>query len=331
MDAQSFSRAYAGLVEDYPQLDALSDPGRFQQSVELLSKQCPPGATVADIGAWPGGLSGCLKRLGWKVIAVDKNTARSMSWSQNGLLEQARNRAGYQDSLESFCAAEDIPVAPCDIESEPLPFDSASLDAVIFTEVIEHLWHDPLFALGEINRVLKPRGTLILSTPNFTCLRHRLNFLRGRIDQVIEHPFVSFLKSKRLGHAGHVRLYALQELTGMLGVFGFSTHTDLFRYSDLRYLGPRVVSTSNGCGKMPAAPPQKAGRNGLARLGGKFVRSPRGYWSALCATTLQIAEKLVPHFRPQVFITAIKERDADFDKNYPEQVKALVLQNRITN
>jgi SAM-dependent methyltransferase len=330
MDAQLFSRAYAGLVEDYPPLDALSDPGRFQESLELLSKQCPPGATVADIGAWPGGLSGCLKRLGWKVFAVDKNTARSMSWSQNGLLDQAGNKVGQRDSLESFCEAEGIAVASCDIESEPLPFDSGTLDAVVFTEVIEHLWHDPLLALSEINRVLKPKGTLILSTPNFTCLRHRLNFLRGRIDQVIEHPFVSFLKSKRLGHAGHVRLYAPQELTGMLRVFGFSTHTDLLRYSDLRYLGPRVVSNNNGSGKTPTTPPQKAGRNALARLGGKFFRSPRRYWSALCATSLQLAEKLVPRFRPQLFITATKERDADFDKNYPEQVKALVLQNRIT-
>lgn len=47
----------------------------------------------------------------------------------------------------------------------PLPFASASFDAVFAGELIEHL-ADPALGLSEFNRVLKPGGTLILTTPN---------------------------------------------------------------------------------------------------------------------------------------------------------------------
>src|SRR6267143_1760416 len=49
--------------------------------------------------------------------------------------------------------------------NDPLPFPDEVFDLVWCTEVIEHVV-DPAFTLGEINRVLKPGGRLLLSTPN---------------------------------------------------------------------------------------------------------------------------------------------------------------------
>lgn len=49
--------------------------------------------------------------------------------------------------------------------NDPLPFPDESFDLVWCTEVIEHVVN-PAFTLGEINRVLKPGGKLLLSTPN---------------------------------------------------------------------------------------------------------------------------------------------------------------------
>lgn len=46
-----------------------------------------------------------------------------------------------------------------------LPFEDASFDKVLITEVIEHI-PDWKKALDEIARVLKPGGTLVISTPN---------------------------------------------------------------------------------------------------------------------------------------------------------------------
>ncbi|HVT19843.1 MAG TPA: methyltransferase domain-containing protein, partial [Mycobacteriales bacterium] len=48
---------------------------------------------------------------------------------------------------------------------ERLPFADASVDVVIFTEVIEHLLR-PELAVWEIARVLKPGGVLVMTTNN---------------------------------------------------------------------------------------------------------------------------------------------------------------------
>lgn len=50
----------------------------------------------------------------------------------------------------------------CDIMAVPLPDES--LDAILCTEVIEHLV-DPVAALGQFNRLLKSGGRLMLTSP----------------------------------------------------------------------------------------------------------------------------------------------------------------------
>jgi SAM-dependent methyltransferase len=60
----------------------------------------------------------------------------------------------------------------------PLPFRGAAFDALFAGELIEHL-PDPRPAVVEFSRVLKPGGTLILTTPN----RRRLANLADRSDR----------------------------------------------------------------------------------------------------------------------------------------------------
>lgn len=48
---------------------------------------------------------------------------------------------------------------------EGLPFGDSEFDLVWCSEVIEHL-KNPAFTLGEIKRILKPRGILLMTTPN---------------------------------------------------------------------------------------------------------------------------------------------------------------------
>ena len=46
-----------------------------------------------------------------------------------------------------------------------MPFSDASVDVVLITQVLEHI-PDPVAVIGEIRRVLKPGGTLLLSVPS---------------------------------------------------------------------------------------------------------------------------------------------------------------------
>jgi SAM-dependent methyltransferase len=56
-----------------------------------------------------------------------------------------------------------------------LPYDDNSFDVILLIEVIEHL-ENHRNALGELARMLKPNGVLILTTPNIMRLNSRLHF-----------------------------------------------------------------------------------------------------------------------------------------------------------
>jgi ubiquinone/menaquinone biosynthesis C-methylase UbiE len=71
----------------------------------------------------------------------------------------------------------------CSIQGDAhyLPFRDAQFNRVYIFEVIEHLEH-PSLALKEIRRVLRPKGYLVLSTPNIYQYRRLLRwFFRDRV------------------------------------------------------------------------------------------------------------------------------------------------------
>lgn len=75
--------------------------------------------------------------------------------------------------------------------NEGLPFEDSFFDVVVAGEIIEHVFF-PRFFLQEIERVLKPSGVFIGSTPNAFRLKNRLTFLLGKdfeIDETHLHHF----------------------------------------------------------------------------------------------------------------------------------------------
>lgn len=72
-----------------------------------------------------------------------------------------------------------VPVYRVDLETQPLPVPDETFDYVLCCEVIEHMELDPMFMIAEINRVLKPGGMLILTTPNITSSWAVWKILRG--------------------------------------------------------------------------------------------------------------------------------------------------------
>jgi 2-polyprenyl-3-methyl-5-hydroxy-6-metoxy-1,4-benzoquinol methylase len=66
--------------------------------------------------------------------------------------------------LELFARAS-IDFRLLDIEQQPIP-EGWAFDVIIFTEVLEHLNFHPVPTLRKLAAALKPRGALMLSTPN---------------------------------------------------------------------------------------------------------------------------------------------------------------------
>jgi len=66
-----------------------------------------------------------------------------------------------------------------DLESTPLPTKDGTYDSVLCSEVLEHLDVDPMYMLAELNRVLKPGGALVLTTPNSCSTQALWKLLRG--------------------------------------------------------------------------------------------------------------------------------------------------------
>jgi len=100
--------------------------------------------------------------------------------------------------------------------NEPLAegYGSERYDLVLFCEVIEHLNRWPVEVLGDIYRLLRPGGTLILTTVNFVRLTNRIRMMTGRSPLV--NPF-----EKTQDGSNHIREYTVQELDRYLTKAGF--------------------------------------------------------------------------------------------------------------
>ncbi len=103
---------------------------------------------LVDVGAGNGEYVGAMARLGWDVQAIEPDVQA---------VAVIRKRFG-------------IPAFAGTLEQAGLPSESA--DVLVMNHVIEHV-HDPIHLLRECGRVLRPRGQLVVVTPNIRSLAHR--------------------------------------------------------------------------------------------------------------------------------------------------------------
>jgi SAM-dependent methyltransferase len=171
---------------------------RFLYTLQLI----PPGdGKLLEIGANPYFMSLLLRRFTqYQVMYTNYFGSSFESQSEQVLITRQRERLS-------------IPFQNINVEKEPLPFDDDTFDVILLCEVIEHFTEDPLYALLNISRVLKPGGSLILTTPNVARLENVARLLAG---ENIYDPYSGYGPYGR-----HNREYTMEELSRLLIHAGF--------------------------------------------------------------------------------------------------------------
>jgi glycosyltransferase involved in cell wall biosynthesis/SAM-dependent methyltransferase len=107
-----------------------------------------------------------------------------------------------------------------DAEKDRFPYDDESFTTVLCCELVEHLFEDPMFMMSEINRILKPGGHLVLTTPNVASMRAISAVLNGY------HPgfFPCYIKpgGEHNDHPRHNREYTPDDVYHLMNAAGFT-------------------------------------------------------------------------------------------------------------
>ncbi len=134
------------------EIKPIAMPGTHQSFLKYFNQlNLAKEHKILDMGAGHGAFTQKLYHMGYNVFACD-------------LFPEI-----YEfDKVE--CKKADI--------TQELPYPDDFFDVVIAIEVSEHIIdHEQFFK--EINRILKPKGQLYLSTPNILSLKSRMRFLIG--------------------------------------------------------------------------------------------------------------------------------------------------------
>jgi SAM-dependent methyltransferase len=145
----------------------------------------------------------------------------------------------------------------CRGDGEKLPFKDASIDVVVFSEVIEHLLR-PELAVWEIARVLKPGGVLVMTTNNASevPLRSPLSHLFAWLEKALGAEYPSLISLRpwvwpwpvdreilpegspdvHVPHSHHI----MAETRAMFATAGLDT----FRWSTFEFPPPQAATSA---------------------------------------------------------------------------------------
>lgn len=181
------------MTDEYSYANA-DPPHTLSYLLPVLERQLrdvEPGSRVLDLGCGNGALTAAWAQPLWHVTGIDSSISG---------IEFAKN--AHPSHTFRVCDA-----------TSPLSslFAEESFDAVVSTEVIEHVFAPRRF-LQNAFEVLKPSGKIILSTPYHGYLKNVLLALSGNMDT----HFTA------LWDGGHIKFWSRRTLSALLEEAGFS-------------------------------------------------------------------------------------------------------------
>jgi glycosyltransferase involved in cell wall biosynthesis/SAM-dependent methyltransferase len=108
-----------------------------------------------------------------------------------------------------------------DAEKDRFPYADEHFSTVLCGELIEHLFEDPMHLMSEVNRILKPGGHLVLTTPNVAALRGISAILQGYHPGFF-HAYIRPAADSGEVDARHNREYTAREIHKLLENSGFA-------------------------------------------------------------------------------------------------------------
>ena len=170
---------------------------RYARTIQILLDQNPQGRLL-ELGT-SGLLPLCLKTLApeLEVFVTDFDNGKPLAWE--------KEIGEHKFSAYSL-----------DLEKQQIPTLDNTFDYIMCCEVIEHMEVDPMFMLSEINRVLKPGGMLIVTTPNIASSWGITKILSG-----VEPYFYMQYQKTGSGYYRHNYEYSVHSLAAVLRSAGF--------------------------------------------------------------------------------------------------------------
>lgn len=205
---------------------------RYAYVEQLLLCDFAPRAKIVELGSAPGDQIARLADLGFDATSIDiGSSADGWGGGETGRMKQLLNDHGVRD-------------VTWDLEDVPYPLDDASFDAVIMTEVFEHLRDYPVRSLQEVHRILRPGGRLYFTTPNAAYVMNRVRLLLGKN---VQTPLADWIAG--VPHARHAREYTFSEVEELmdyahLGIVSIESrhfHLDAGRSGAFARLGKRAL------------------------------------------------------------------------------------------
>lgn len=178
---------------------------RFEKTLSLT----PPGGPddrILEMGAYMQ-ITPALRKLGYGEV-------RGCYYGPAGKVD---HKMAVSSEGEEFSCEIDL----FNAEKDLFPYPGEHFTTVLCCELIEHLFEDPMHLMSEVNRILKPGGHLVLTTPNIASLRALAAILTGY------HPgfFTTYIRPNSYGEveARHNREYAPLEIGRLLEAAGLET------------------------------------------------------------------------------------------------------------
>jgi len=137
---------------------------RWRSRWEFAIKHIKPSSTVLDVACGDGILG--------ELLIMNKSCQVYGIDLCDYALEISRNRG--------------IITSYCDMSEDKFPFEDNSFDYTTMLCSIEHIIN-PLHAIKEAKRVLKPKGKMIITLPNAVNFKNRFLFLFGKVPLDLLH------------------------------------------------------------------------------------------------------------------------------------------------